>query len=135
MMGIIKCEGKLVDHGTQKYAQYDAAPFVNFIPKGKRNVRGFVQAEYKPSLLILAGHGHPEPDSMFGVETPNEAGTAFTSRSRYMSCDPRWQSDFDARIDAYLARTGAEVVADYRHKAAQGRYGPVREAVRAGDDH
>lgn len=62
---IQKLECKLVAHGTKKYAQYNNAPFVNFIPKGKRSLRGVIKS-FQPYILILDGTGHPEPETVWG---------------------------------------------------------------------
>ncbi len=110
-MGVRKCEARLVDHGRRKYAQYSSAPFVHFIPKRKRKVRQYVEG-YKPYALILAGWGHPDPASAF-VPVSND-GKVEVSQSRYTLFDDRWDTDFDAKIDAYVAERSVEVVADYR---------------------
>ena len=54
---IIKYEVYLIDYGTQKYAQYDSAPYVSFMKPRGRTVLG-MQQSYKPSLIILEGWGH-----------------------------------------------------------------------------
>lgn len=108
-MGVHAIEARLVEHGTRKWAQYDAAPYVDFVPKRARKVRR-IQQSYKPSLLIIKGWNQPKPDGIYG-ET-EERGGVVVSRSRYSSCDPRWQSDFDAMI----AASGVEIVVDYREQ-------------------
>ena len=70
-------------------------------------MRGFVQA-YGPSLVVLEGWGHLNPDGMWVEE--RVMGDVTTSESRYSSCDPRWQSDFDSKLEAYLADKPATVV-------------------------
>jgi hypothetical protein len=106
--GVSKHEATLIDHGRQRYAQYEAAPFVTFTPRGKRKARSWAQG-YHPYLLILAGHGHPDPQAWL---VPAAGGDQV---SRYSSCDPRWETDFDAQIDPYVAANPGVVVADYRH--------------------
>lgn len=111
-MGVKKYEGWLVETGRRRYAQYEAAPFVRFIPKGKRNPREW-QGTYKPYCVVLNGHGHPiDPGSPF---VPCESATpgVTVQRSRYTMFDERWESDFDKVLDAYMKP--AMVVADYRH--------------------
>lgn len=96
-----------------RYAQYPAAVHCAFRPKGCRRVRGTAQG-YEPSLLILDGWGHPEPASMMTEPESTSSGTV-VQVSRYMSCSPEWQSDFDAMIGAYLVEhPEVTVVADYR---------------------
>ncbi len=116
MFGITRYEAKLVAHGTKPYAQYEAAPFVHFVEKGKRTTRGIVQG-YAPFILILDGHGHPEPDE--GFVDADISNTGMTCRrSRYASCDPRYQTDFNSLISGYLDANPGLVVADYRHSKA-----------------
>ncbi len=116
-MGVRKYEARLVDHGRRKYAQYQSAPFVHFIPKRKRKVRQYVEG-YKPYALILAGWGHPSPDDPFVPVRSDDK--VEVSQSRYTLFDERWDTDFDSKIDAYVALLGVEVVADYRWSSQQG---------------
>ena len=100
-MGIRKIEAKTATVDVRPYAQYARGIFVTFRRARERRDRSFVQA-YGPSLVILEGWGHPDPDGMFlPGEATGEPGVT-VSRGRYSACDPRWQSDFDARLDAYL---------------------------------
>lgn len=115
--GIKKYEGKLIEHGTSPYAQYENAPYVVFIPKGKRNPRKFREG-YKPFFLILAGWEHPEPDSAL-VDTEPTASGIMVARSRYASFDDSWQRDFNAMIEPYIADPNINVIADYRTKGEE----------------
>ena len=116
-MGVNAYEGRLVEHGTRKWAQYRAAPYVDFVPKRKRRAIR-IQKSYKPYLLIVAGWGQPQPGGMWDETTSRVSGSGDgiveTKRSRYSSCDPRWAGDFNARIDVAIAAGEVEVVADYR---------------------
>lgn len=98
--GIQKYEGTLVDCGTKKYAQYDNAPFVAYIPKGKRKTTGFIKG-YKPYILIVEGFGHPAPDDMFLPPIISETGVA-VSKTRYSCFDDKYSHDFDAKIAEHL---------------------------------
>lgn len=84
-----------------RYAQHENALHVNFVQRGKRKLRGLVitPGQY---ALILAGHGHFEPDSMLVPLDYNERTGVSTSMSRYSSADPRWANDF--RASYYLYR-------------------------------
>lgn len=111
-MGVHVVDAWLVEHGTRRWAQYEAAPFVDFVPKGARKARRW-QGGYKPNLVIVEGHHAAElRTEMF--ETVSESDSVRVERGRYSAFDSRWQSDFDAR----LAALGAEIVADYRPGAA-----------------
>ena len=58
-LGVRKHEGRLIEHGTRKYAQYNNAPYVHFIPKRKRRARA-ITGDYRPYIVVLKGHGHPD---------------------------------------------------------------------------
>jgi hypothetical protein len=103
MFGVRAIEAYLISHGTRKYAQYSSAPFVQFTPKGKRKAME-IQESSHCSLLIVAGWDQPSPtDWLEPTEDDNK-------RSRYGSCDPRWQTDFNELI----AKHTLDIVADYR---------------------
>jgi len=51
---------------------------------------------------------------------PNPNGVT-VERGRYMSADPRWRSDFDAKLAAYMETSGAKVAADYRNHKIEPR--------------
>ncbi len=109
---ILKVEAKLVEHGKRKYAQYDSVPFVKFVPKGKRKPVG-IQCSYKPYVMILEGWGHElEPDGFYG--STEDRGDVQVRRSRYSSCDPQWEVDFDGKFNHYIKNKSVSVVADYR---------------------
>jgi hypothetical protein len=109
-MGFTKLEVSELKTCTAPYAQYTNAVHIGYKPKGARKMRGTVQT-YKPNAVILEGWGHPdapaamEPDP----ENPN------CSRSKHMSHDAGWQTDFDKWIAEYVASSKAKVIADYRN--------------------
>jgi len=114
MFGIRVTEAWLLDHGTRKWAQYDRAPFVNFIPKGKRKAVTFLEG-YNPYIVILAGHNldlQKAVDDQFVTSAGSTPGVTITS-SRYLSCDPRYSTDFNAVL---AARSDLTVIADYRQE-------------------
>jgi hypothetical protein len=108
----IKHEGKLIEHGSRPYAQYKNAPFVSFIPKGKRNPIKFVKT-HNPMILVIEGHGHPTPEELFSVIVSKDAN-AKVSTAKYSSFDHRYNTDFDSFMDSYIEKSSAKVVADYR---------------------
>lgn len=110
IMGVHAIEAKLIDHGRRKYAQYPAAPFVEFIEKRKRKAKRLCNGS-SMGLLIVEGWNQPAPQSMFDPATSEDRGNGLTCTSmRYSACDPRWQSDFDTMI----AGEDVKVIADYR---------------------
>ena len=110
---VVKREITLLTHGFQKYAQYDKAPFVEYIPKGKRKPVKITKG-YKPTILILSGHGHPEPEDLY-VVVDNSEGHVTVSKTKYFSFDERLVTDFDATIDVYIESGKGTVLADYRY--------------------
>jgi hypothetical protein len=108
---ITRIEVKQASIEIRQYAQYNHAVECRFRKPRQRVDRGFVQT-FQPDLLVLDGWGHPAPGAAF--ESVSESADCSVSRARYSACDPRWARDFNAQIDAYLARSGARVVADYR---------------------
>ena len=115
-LGVHTYEGWLVEHGRHKWAQYDAAPFVTFVPVGKRNPRHW-QGHYRPYCVVLRGHNLPiAPESPFEkVESGVEGVTV--SRSKYTMFDDRWGTDFDTKLDAFLQSHPDVLVADYRDRS------------------
>ena len=111
MFGMHKVEAKLCAHGTCKYAQYDNAPYVHFLPKRARKMRG-IQGDYKPYILVLDGWDHPDLNNWKPARSENGC---IVQEGKYSMCDPRWNTDADAVLDAYIAETATPVVADYRH--------------------
>jgi hypothetical protein len=105
-----KYEGKYVSHGTRKYAQYNNAPFVRFIPKGKRK---FVEVQkcFHAYIVIIKGHGHP--DGPEEPKTVEDCGDVVVTTHHYSNFDERHTNDFEKFINEYLPK--CEVIADYRH--------------------
>lgn len=104
---VVKYEGYLIEHGKRKYAQYDDAPYVKFIPKGKRKVCT-IQKSYKPYLLILEGWENPEPEGMYGKREIKD--NVIIRESVYSSFDDRYKEDFNNIINAHKSK----FIADYR---------------------
>jgi len=114
--GVNRIEAKLIDHGTTKYAQYNDAPFVKFIPKGKRKQIQILKG-YKPFILIVSGTNTPEPPSFF---SDSVSGNDVTSRtSKYLSHDERYLTDFNKLINPLL-NTKLKIVGDYRYIKSTG---------------
>ena len=103
MFGVRAIEAYLHSHGRRKYAQYEAAPFCEFTPKGKRKPAVICEG-YAPSLLIVDGWNQPQPAN------PLQDMGDGCAVSRYSACDPRYQEEFDQMI----AGTNVAIVADYR---------------------
>ena len=107
--GIRAVECFLLEHGTRKYAQYANAPYVTFIPKGKRKARQILLT-YQPYLVIVEGWGHPSVELFEKVSENSEVSV---SKSRYSSFSPEWANDNDQLIK----ENNLKIVADYRHSS------------------
>jgi hypothetical protein len=115
MMGsIVKQEGKLLKVGRQQYAQYPNAPYLEYVPKRKRNGLRLFQS-FQPYMLVLKGHGHPDPTELFGINLGSfQPGVAVKTTS-YASFSSGWVTDFEAKINPYLASQPKNIViADFR---------------------
>ena len=110
-----KIEATNIKITTGRHAQYDCAVHVRFVPKGKRSLRGFVQ-DYHPTLVVLEGWGHFDPDDAF-VRTSETS-----SITRHSSFSEEWETEFDAKLARYLASSKAVVLADFRGHKSSGRY-------------
>lgn len=115
----IECRTLRVEVGP--YAQYAAAVRFTYVPKGSRKEREHIETS-RPCAVILEGHGHMDPDSLFDESTRKTEGDISTVRSRYLSCDPRWQSDFDAKLAGYVEEDKCKILADFRgHDSGEGK--------------
>lgn len=76
-----------------KYAQYNNAVHIQFVEKGKRKPRAIVITSL-PFAVIVATKNAIQPAHWMDK---NEDGS---SVSRYASCDPRYETDFLAKLQA-----------------------------------
>lgn len=112
MFGISAKKASLLEVGTSKYAQYDHAPFIRFVPKGKRKVHVWHGTDNPGFGLIVNGWDAPEPDDALG-----EADTSghFTVRkTRYLSFAQEYVDEFNAKIDPLIESGDVEVIVDFR---------------------
>jgi len=121
----LDCRAAKVAFG--KYAQYESAVFVQFLAKGKRVWREFVQT-YKPSVVILPGVGHFEPDSLFHNPVKAAGGQVTVEQGLYRSFDDRWQLDFDSKLEIYCSEKNIVPVFDARN---HNTYNRLRETPSA----
>jgi len=110
MGNVTKIEGTFNDMGQKDYAQYNAAPFITFTPRGKRTAY-IKRATYNPYLLVIEGWGHPQPADFLNEGTTDANGTT-VRESRYRSFDDGYKTDFDSIINPYLS--GKDVIMDIR---------------------
>lgn len=109
---IVKHEGKLLETGRKKYAQYDSAPYVNFIPKRKRNAVQIMKT-FQPYILVVRGWDAPDPEEHMKVISASK--DCVVSQSKYRSFDKRYKTDFNSIIDEAIKNGKIEVIADFRN--------------------
>ena len=124
--GYSKVEATEFSSELAPYAQYKSAVRYEYKPKGKRKMLGFVQS-YQPSLLVLDGCGHPDPADAMTAPSVSETGMV-VSQSRHLSFDPAYAAGFSSMINAYIAKGGVTVVADYRGHDSHGAIAPSATA-------
>lgn len=112
MLGYTKVECTKWSHAVRKYAQYESAVEVRFVPVRKRKPRYFMETSH-PSTIILEGHGHPDPDSAWGEAEVSENGVV-SHTARHSGFSPEWDNEFNTKIDRYLAESSAKVLLDLR---------------------
>lgn len=96
-----KHEVKNLEMRQGRYAQYEKATFVRFVPKGKRNVRGVVLS-YRPEIVVYEGHGHAiEPESMRTEYKTDPATGMRMATSRRSMCNDGWSVEMLKRVKAY----------------------------------
>jgi len=108
---ISKYECYIHEVGTREYAQYDNAPYVKYTERRKRKPTGFIKT-YNPYLLVIAGWDNinPEDDSV----TIKQNDDVKISKSRYLSFDSRYKSDFDSIINSKIENNSVKVLFDVR---------------------
>jgi len=120
MGNIVKRECRSAEVARVPYAQYADAIQVKIVKKGARRARGWT-ITYHPYLLILDGHGHPEPAGMMDGGRVIRAGDGVTViQSAHASHDDAWAQDFDALIEGHIAK-GARILYDARGAEIRGR--------------
>lgn len=106
MMGnIVPLEARDIEVYWAPFAQYERALHVEFVRKGARTRKRMVQP-YKPSLVVLEGHGHTALN-----EALKPKGSTFISH------DSSWDRTFATALTNYLSGNGgAAKLHDYRHE-------------------
>ena len=122
MFGTRRIEASRVKVWTGKYAQHSAAVFVEYVPKGARKPREFVE-DSRPRLIVVDGYNHPDERDPFDHDGKGNATTRWTSYA------PEWAYHFDREFAPYLASLGNRVLADYRRHNSDGSPGRVVRAA------
>lgn len=112
-LGIVKIEASAFAHKVGPCAQHGAAVHFAFVPKGGRSERTSVEPTH-PSLLVLDGWGHPDPDDVWTEAAPTCSPDVTVQTGRHRSFSPAWRTEFASKIDPYIAAGRGRVVADYR---------------------
>ena len=107
MLGnVVKIEARQVIVERVMHAQYLNAVQVRFVPKGARKERVIVET-YVSHMLILEGHGHPDPAGAFdgGKSDVRDGVTAIWVKHR--AFDGGYHRDFADMMTGYLERHAA----------------------------
>lgn len=110
--GVNRIECRTLSVRVGRYAQYDVATHLTYVPKGKRKEVGTVLAN-NPWGLVVEGHGHLNPDSPFGSTVDRGDGVS-SQCTRYSCFDSRYRTEFDASWMAYVAAKSPTVLRDFR---------------------
>lgn len=102
--GYSKCEARNTVVKTERYAQFHNAVKIELQLRGKRKWH-FQRQTSNPSVVILAGWGHPDLPPAF------DSG----GRARHYSFDQGWSMEFDAFLKSYLKSSNATVLLDLRN--------------------
>lgn len=106
-IGFNKHEGTLIEFGRRKYAQYDAAPFVDMTPKRKRKAYRFLQG-YKPWMVLVEGWGHPDVGNPFEKVTIKDDVIITQST---VTC---FDKGFETHADKFINNSGFNILFDGR---------------------
>ena len=119
-------EGKLLDHGFSQKPLSQGAPFVTYLPHGKRKPRKLTGDRGNSYIVVLRGTGYPDPPAPFTVRGGRDAGkvngialaSGGSDCKRIYAFDEHTQSAFDPRyravFDSFINRFSDRIIADYR---------------------
>lgn len=120
------CRSVKVETGV-KWAQYDNATRVTFVPKGKRSERQFVSYHYGSGVhnpfVLLAGF-HPD----FAPSAFDDKGDG-CSESRHLSCSPEYDYEFNRAFGNYAVELSGEVEILHDERHTKATEAPVEEVA------
>lgn len=108
-----------------KYAQFPNAVKLEYTERGKRKRMNAVITTIP--AVVLGGWEHLSPPPKFSapmegrktVKAPSKGGYTI-QETRHSVSDERWDVEFDAFLDGYIAKTGAKILLDLRtHNATK----------------
>jgi len=106
---INKVEVKDLEIKKGKYAQYDEAYYLTFVPKGKRKRRGTVVYGRFAFVLVLEGQNKElTPMSMFGAAEEGNTPGVTIKKSRFTAFDDGFVTEFVAAYLGFKKMTGEE---------------------------
>ena len=114
--GYTTIQARDVSVHVESYAQYDAAVYCVFTPKGKRSPRAIV-GTFMPTLIILDGWVDPQAPGEYHAPQDGAAPGVTTQKGRHLSCSPAWTAEAVA-----AAKATGKIVADYHDHDAKDRY-------------
>lgn len=99
---------KSVKVSVRPYAQYPSALLIEFLPKGCRKWRQFIDYN-RPTTVIVRGHDTPAPPAMYRPALPGSADAA-VQQSSHLAHSDGWYKDFKAAI---LDNDSVDVLANF----------------------
>lgn len=109
--GLTRCYGMFKRAWEQPWAQYQAVPFCEIVPEGKRKAVIHSGNGFHTYIVVVDGSGPTVSDNM---EDVSDDGTVRVSKTRYASFAPEWTEEADKLIAA-IYETQMTVMMDCRH--------------------
>ena len=127
-----RTEARQITHHIGGHAQVAKAIHLTFTHKGHRKPGKTVLTSGQ--LVILSGWGHPVPPGERSEGTPlganaTEWGTVSATyhHTSFPISDKRCIMEFNAFLDDYITRSGAQVLLDFRNHDFKDRHSPLIE--------
>jgi hypothetical protein len=116
-----RTEASQISYEIGRDAQFAQAIRLTFTHKGRRKPSKKVLVSGQ--LVVIADWGHPVPPDDWSEGTPlgpipmdwGGEVTATMHHTRYPLGDKRWITEFDAFLEDYLRRSGAQLLLDFRN--------------------
>jgi len=109
---VVTYQGKVDSFGLTDWAQYNRLPFVNFIPKKKRDLHKVISRPVAPFLVIVEGVNHKTLPSI-DMYNPKLPGNILTKSKHSMYSD-NWLKEFEPVMDNWIKTVNANVIFDSR---------------------
>lgn len=109
---VVTYQGKVDSFGFTDWAQYTRLPFVNFIPKKKRDLHIVRSRPVAPFLVIVEGLSH-KTLPLIDMYNPKLPGDILAKFKHSMYSD-NWLKEFEPVMDNWIKTVNANVIFDSR---------------------